>query len=97
MIRVQSSASSLPHVPNIIVPRQCVLTRTPVVPSVRYSMLPPFYVEPVLSMAAKSLTTEPRSPCSSASARNAASSRVPAQTSTGHVTSIGTSLRMAAR
>ena len=38
-MRTQSSASSLPHGPNIIVPRQCVLTRTPVVPSVRYSML----------------------------------------------------------
>ena len=38
MIRTQSSTSSFPCEPNIMAPRQCVLTRTPVPPSVRYSM-----------------------------------------------------------
>ena len=55
------------------------------------------YDEAVLSSAASSRTTEPRRPNSSASARSATSSRVPAQTSTGQSTSIGTSLRIAAR
>src|SRR6185436_7955037 len=40
------------------------------------------YDDEVLSSAANNRTTEPRRPCSSASARRAASSRAPAQTST---------------
>src|SRR6266571_6095225 len=42
MTRIPSARSRLPHVPNIMVPRQCVLTLTPVVPSVRYSISAPF-------------------------------------------------------
>src|SRR3954449_515604 len=38
MMRVESSRSSLPQGPNIIVPRHSGLTRTPVRPSGRYSM-----------------------------------------------------------
>ena len=38
MILTESSWSRLPHAPNIIVPRQSVLTLTPVRPSVRYCM-----------------------------------------------------------
>ena len=39
VIRMQSSWSVLPHPPNIIAPRQNLLTLTPVRPSVRYSMV----------------------------------------------------------
>ena len=38
MTRAASSWSWFPHSPNIIVPRQCVLTRMPVPPMTRYSM-----------------------------------------------------------
>src|SRR2546428_747542 len=38
-ILMHSSSSVLPHSPNIIAPRQCALTLTPVRPSVRYCMI----------------------------------------------------------
>ena len=38
IIDTDSSSSVLPHAPNIIAPRHRALTRTPVVPSVRYSI-----------------------------------------------------------
>src|ERR1044072_7856882 len=38
IVPMQSSTSVLPHSPNIIVPRQCVLTLRPVPPSVLYSI-----------------------------------------------------------
>src|SRR5207302_398458 len=37
-IRTHSSSSVLPHSPNIIAPRHCALTLTPVRPSVLYSI-----------------------------------------------------------
>src|SRR5918996_4859209 len=44
MIRSHSPTSVLPQSPNIIAPRQCVLTLTPVRPSVRNSIdVPPLW------------------------------------------------------
>ena len=44
---MQSSTSVLPHSPNIIVPRQCVLTLRPVPPSVLYSIARPYHRAPI--------------------------------------------------
>src|SRR4051794_5268447 len=42
MMRIESSWSGLPQAPNIMAPRQSGLTRTPVLPRVRYSIPRPY-------------------------------------------------------
>src|SRR6476660_2740602 len=49
IVSMQSSTSVLPHSPNIIVPRQCVLTLRPVPPSVLYSIVRPYHRAPIRS------------------------------------------------
>src|SRR3954470_6894176 len=43
IVPMQSSTSVFPHAPNIMVPRQCVLTLRPVPPSVLYSIGRPYH------------------------------------------------------
>src|SRR3954452_7265610 len=47
IVPMQSSTSVFPHSPNIIVPRQCVLTFRPVPPSVLYSTVRPYHRPPI--------------------------------------------------
>src|SRR3954468_18985963 len=56
MIRPESARSSLPHGPNIIAPRHSGLTRTPVRPRVRCSMIK----FPSSGRSAEAVAAEPR-------------------------------------